>query len=84
MTSNTEYPSILRMSGPLIISFWMRAVVTFVDTVYASLLGDSAIAAIGLTIPFDFLMIAIWVGMSTGLTSALSRAMGARGGARVE
>ncbi|MGD8394802.1 MAG: MATE family efflux transporter [Candidatus Eiseniibacteriota bacterium] len=72
------------MAGPLIISFWMRAIVTFVDTIYASRIGDSAVAAIGLTIPFEFLMIALWVGLSTGLTSGLSRAMGGRFGAQVE
>jgi Na+-driven multidrug efflux pump len=77
-------PSVLRMAAPLVISFWMRAVITFVDTIYASLLGDSAVAAIGLAIPFEFLMIALWVGLSTGLTSGLSRAMGARQGRRIE
>src|SRR4029450_1381651 len=40
--------------------------------------------AVGLTIPFEFLMIACWVGVSTGLTSHLSQAMGARQGARIE
>ena len=70
--------SVLRMSAPLVVSFWMRAAVTMVDTVYASVIGDSAVAAIGLTIPLEFLMIAAWVGLSTGLTSGLSRAMGAR------
>jgi Na+-driven multidrug efflux pump len=71
-------PTVLRMAGPLVVSFWMRAAVTFVDTIYASLLGDTAVAAIGLAIPFEFLMIALWVGLSTGLTSGLSRAMGSR------
>jgi Na+-driven multidrug efflux pump len=71
-------PTVLRMAGPLVVSFWMRAAVTFVDTVYASLLGDTAVAAVGLAIPFEFLMIALWVGLSTGLTSGLSRAMGSR------
>ena len=77
--SSTDHsPSLARLSGPLILSFWMRAAFTFVDTIYASLLGDDAIAAIGLTVPFEFLMIALWVGLSTGVTSGLSRAMGAR------
>lgn len=74
----------MRMAAPLVVSFWMRAVVTFVDTVYAALIGDTAVAAIGLTVPFEFVMIAVWVGLSTGLTSGLSRAMGAREGRRIE
>ena len=77
-------PSILKMSAPLIVSFWMRSLFSFVDTAYAAYLGDAAVAAIGLSIPLEFLLIACWVGVSTGLTSNLSRAMGARQGARVE
>ncbi len=85
MTSNTpESPSILRMAAPLVVSFWMRALFTFVDTAYAAILGDAAVAAIGLTVPAEFFLIAVWVGLSTGLTSCLSRAMGAREGKKIE
>ena len=70
-------PTLLMMTLPLIVSFWMRALFTFVDTYYASFLSDAAVAAIGLSFPFEFMMIAVWVGMSTGLTSNFSRAMGA-------
>src|SRR5262245_62153665 len=76
--------TILGMAAPVVVSFWMRSAFTFVDTAYAATLGDAAVAAVGLTIPFEFLMIACWVGVSTGLTSHLSQAMGARQGARIE
>lgn len=72
------------MAAPLVVSFWMRSLFTFVDTIYAATLGDDAVAAIGLSIPFEFLMIAVWVGLSTGLTSTLARAMGAGEGAKVQ
>jgi Na+-driven multidrug efflux pump len=65
------------MTLPLVVSFWMRSLFSFVDTYYASFLSDAAVAAIGLSYPFEFMMIAVWVGMSTGLTSNFSRAMGA-------
>lgn len=71
-------PGLLRMTGPLVVSFWMRALFSFVDTYYASFLGDASVAAIGLSYPFELIMIAVWVGLSTGLTSTFSRAMGAR------
>ncbi len=71
-------PTVLRMAAPLMVSFVMRAAFTLVDTIYAATLGDAAVAAIGLAIPFEFLMIALWVGLSTGLTSNISRAIGAR------
>jgi MATE family, multidrug efflux pump len=76
--------SILALSAPLVISFWMRAAFTFVDTLYAATIGDAAVAAIGLAMPLEFLMIAFWVGASNSLTSHLSRAMGAGEGARIE
>lgn len=72
------------MATPLVISFVMRAAFTLVDTIYAALLGDSAVAAIGIAVPFEFAMIAAWVGLSTGLTSSLSRAMGAGEGRKIE
>lgn len=74
----------MSLAAPLIVSFWMRAAFTFVDTAYASTIGDEAVAAIGLAVPFEFVMIALWVGMSTGLTSNLSRAMGAGQSERIE
>ncbi|HET6374261.1 MAG TPA: MATE family efflux transporter, partial [Candidatus Polarisedimenticolia bacterium] len=84
MSASPESRSLLRMSAPIVLSFWMRALFTFVDTAYAATLGDAAVAAVGLSIPLEFLMIACWVGVSTGLTSNLSRAMGAREGAKIE
>jgi len=82
--SPARLPSVLHMAAPLVVSFWMRAAVTMVDTVYASFVGDPAVAAIGLTVPLEFLMIAVWVGLSTGLTSGLSRALGAGQGRQME
>ncbi|HYV19581.1 MAG TPA: MATE family efflux transporter [Verrucomicrobiae bacterium] len=76
--------SILMMAAPIVVSFVMRSAFTLVDTIYAATLGDAAVAAVGLSIPLEFLMIACWVGLSTGLTSQLSQAMGARQGARIE
>lgn len=82
--SSQPYPSVLRMSAPLVVSFVMRAAFTFVDTIYAATIGDAAVGAIGLSLPFEFLMIALWVGLSTGLTSCLSRSIGAREGRKIE
>ena len=82
--SETGTP-LLRMAAPLVISFVMRAAFSLVDTAFAAYkIGDAGVAAIGLVWPFEFLMIALWVGVSTGLTSALSRAIGARAGAKIE
>lgn len=76
--------SILRLGAPLVLSFWMRSLFSLVDTVYAATLGDTAVAAVGLAIPLEFLMIAFWVGVSTGLTSTLARALGTGENTKIE
>lgn len=74
--------SVLWLAWPLILSFWMRQLFTFVDTYFAARIGDHAVAGIGLAYPLEFLLIAFWVGTSTGMTSLLSRALGAHEGER--
>lgn len=78
-TKDARTKGILALSLPLIFSFWFRALTPWIDATYAStddVLGDASIAAIGLAAPFEFLMIAFWVGSSNALTSLLSTAMG--------
>lgn len=83
---------LLLLAAPLVVSFWLRATFAWADAAFASLLhaadgtpiGDASIAAIGLTLPFEFLQVALWVGTSNGLTARLAAAMGAGQGARVE
>src|SRR2546427_8722655 len=78
-------PSILRLSAPLVLSFQMRSLFTFVDLALAATVGDAAIAAVGgLSFPYEILMAACWVGVSTGVTSNLSQAMGKRQGQRID
>src|SRR3954466_7717916 len=84
MSATPRPTSVLRLAAPLVVSFWMRAGFTLVDTIFASRLGDASVAAIGLAVPFEFLMIAVWVGLSTGLTSGASRAIGAREGGKLD
>ena len=75
---------IFALSTPLVISFWLRAAFQWIDPAFATTLkdaagnsiGDASLAAIGLTLPFEFLMTAVWVGASNGLTSHLAAAMG--------
>lgn len=82
--------NILRLTGPLVISFWLRAAFQWIDSFFAAELdgaqgwGDVSRAAITLTVPFEFMIIACWVGTSNGLTARLAAAMGAREGDRVE
>ena len=75
---------LLVLAGPLVVSFWLRSAFGWIDTIFASTLegtggdklGDASIAAIGLTLPLEFLLTACWVGASNGLTARLAHAMG--------
>jgi len=81
---STPSRSVLLLAWPLILSFWMRQLFTFVDTYFAATIGDHAVAGIGLAYPYEFLYVAFWVGTSTGMTSLISRAMGAHEGERFD
>ena len=83
---------LLKLSAPLVISFWLRSAFAWIDTIFASFLydqqgaslGDASIAAIGLTLPLEFLLTAFWVGTSNGLTARLALAMGSGEGQKVD
>lgn len=89
-TSRRAGVGILRLSGPLVVSFVLRSAFAWIDLIFAAMLdkdlggGDASRAAITLTLPFEFMMIACWVGASNGLTARLGAAMGARQGQRIE
>lgn len=70
--------SLRRLALPLILSFTLRNLFSLVDLGFASSLENSrsAVAAIGYWIPFQMFYIAIWVGLSAGLTATLSQAFG--------
>jgi len=83
---------ILRLTGPLVISFWLRSAFAWIDTFFAADLerleqspglGDASVAAIGMALPLEFLSIACWVGASNGLTARLAATMGANEGEKV-
>ena len=78
---------LFELAWPLVLSFWLRAAFTWVDRIYASKLDgleDASQAAIGLAQPFEFLLIALWVGTSNGLTAKLAAAIGGGQGELVE
>jgi len=78
---------LFELAWPLVLSFWLRAAFTWVDRIYAAQLDgleDASQAAIGLAQPFEFLLIALWVGTSNGLTAKLAAAIGAGQGELVE
>ncbi len=86
-TERANRPGILRLALPIVISFGLRSIYSLVDSAFAVQLegvGDASVAAIGFTVPLEFLMTACWVGTSNGLTAQLSAAIGAGESDRIE
>ena len=77
--------SLQRMATPLMVSFTLRFLFTFVDLAYAAVLGEdaAAVAAIGFYAPLQSIYIAIWVGLSAGFPACLSKAFGHRDDVRI-
>ncbi|MEO0481011.1 MAG: MATE family efflux transporter [Planctomycetota bacterium] len=78
---------LLALAWPMIASFTTRFAFSLVDLVYARALLDEepgAVAALGLYMPFATLYIAMWVGLSAGLTASLANAFGRRDAERIE
>ena len=72
------------MAWPMVISFTFRFLFQLVDLIYAGYLGTEEVAAIGFYAQFNVLVIAVWVGLSAGFTSALSAAFGNRDEPRIQ
>ena len=85
MPPSRPSPGLPQLALPLIASFTLRFAFGMVDLVYATRLEDPepAVAAIGFYLPFQAGFVALWVGLSSGLTAALSRAFGHRDESRV-
>ncbi|MEM7205628.1 MAG: MATE family efflux transporter [Planctomycetota bacterium] len=77
--------SLARTAAPLMVSFTLRFLFTFVDMAFAARLEEqeASVAAIGYYAPFAAITIAVWVGTSAGFTAALSAAFGARDETRI-
>lgn len=69
--------TILKISLPVIISSIFQVLYNLVDAYFVGGLGPDAIAAITLGFPFIFLIFAIGIGVSIGVTSVVSRFLGA-------
>jgi putative MATE family efflux protein len=65
-----------RIALPASIGMFFNTLFNFVDTYCAGLLGTEALAALSVSFPLFFLMIAIGSGLSQGATAMISHALG--------
>ena len=67
-----------RVSSPIMVSMLVQALYNVVDSIFVSRFDPNGLTAVSLAYPFQMLMIALSVGMGTGINSLLSRHLGAK------
>ena len=67
-----------RVSIPIMVSMLVQALYNVVDSIFVSRFDPNGLTAVSLAYPFQMLMIALSVGMGTGINSLLSRHLGAK------
>jgi len=70
-------PMVRRLAVPVGIGFFFNTMFNVVDTWYAGRISTEAVAAVSLSFPLFFLIIAVGSGISTGATALMGHALGA-------
>ena len=73
---------VVTMSLPIIISMLVQALYNIVDSVFVSMISQEALNAVSLAFPAQNLMIGFATGSAVGVNALVSRALGAKDGAR--
>ena len=68
------------VSVPIMISMLVQALYNIVDSIFVAQYNPTALSAVNLAAPMQMLMIALSVGMSTGMGSVISRRLGEKNG----
>ncbi|MBQ7848381.1 MAG: MATE family efflux transporter [Clostridia bacterium] len=66
------------VSVPIMISMLVQALYNIVDSYFVAQYAETALSAVNLAYPLQMLMVALSVGMGTGLNSVISRRLGER------
>lgn len=69
---------LISMSWPAMISMIIQALYNIVDSIFVARVGETALTAVTLIFPIQFLMIAMGVGTAIGINSLISRRLGAK------
>ena len=70
------YQVLLRMSLPMMISFFIQAMYNIVDSIFVAQISENAFTAVSLAFPMQQIVTAIAVGTATGVSAVWSRNMG--------
>lgn len=69
---------IINMSWPAMLSMMIQALYNIVDSMFVSMIGEQALAAVTYIFPIQMLQVAIGVGTGVGINSLISRRLGAK------
>lgn len=69
--------AIITLSGPMIVAMFLLSVYNLVDAIWVAGLGKNALAAIGFVTPVFMVFIGLGNGLGAGVTSTISRRIGA-------
>ena len=78
MGTKAMLPLIIQMSLPSMFSMLIQALYNIVDSIFVSRLGEYALSAVSLVYPIQLINISVGVGASIGLSSLISRRLGAK------
>ena len=67
---------LIRMSLPMMISFFIQAMYNIVDSMFVARISENALTAVSLAFPMQQIVTAIAVGTATGVSALWSRYMG--------
>ncbi len=84
LTSGSVMGHVLRMTPPMAAAFFAMMAFNLADTWFVSRLGTQSLAAMGFTFPIVMLFHAISMGIGLGVSSCVSRAIGAQDHHRVQ
>ncbi|MEG2088096.1 MAG: MATE family efflux transporter [Angelakisella sp.] len=75
-TTGELYRESLRVAGPAIADTVLVALISMMDTIMVSVLGEAAIAAVGITSQPRMIILALFMALNTGLTAVVARRRG--------
>ncbi len=67
---------LFNMALPLIIAMLVQALYNIVDSIYVSMISDSAVTALGLAFPIQNIQIGVATGIGVGVNALLSKSLG--------